>query len=58
MAAVPLLDAGISGAFWALLVSKCLDLSDLQYGLLTGLSAVESLSVVGAAIWVDRRFPT
>ena len=31
--------------------------SDLQYGLLAGVTALGSLSVVGAVIWVDRRLP-
>ena len=55
--AVLFLDAGSSVAFRALLVSDRLDLSDLQYGLITAVSAVGSLSVVGAAIWVDLRLP-
>ena len=58
VAAALLLDAGSSGAFRALLVSESLDLSALRYGLLTGVSALGSLSVVGAVIWVDRRLPT
>lgn len=40
-----------------MLVSEGLDLSAMQYGLLTGASALGSLSVVGAAIWVDRDLP-
>ena len=57
VAAVLFLEAGSSTDLWSLLVTGEMDLSDLQYGLLSGAFALGSLSVVGAAIWVDRRPP-
>ena len=53
-----LLDVGSSGASEAMVVHPDrLDLSYLQYKLLTASFGLGSLFIIGAGIWVDRRPP-
>ena len=55
--AVLLLEGSSSTDLWSLLATGGMDLSGLQYGLLSATFALGSLSVVGAAFWVDRLPP-
>ena len=52
-----LLNAGASGIFWPETSSGLLDLTPVQSGLLAAAGGLGALSVVAAAIWVDRGPP-
>ena len=51
------LNVGSSSTFWAETSSGLLDLTLVQYGLLTAAGGLGDLFVVAAAIWVDRGPP-
>ena len=57
VAAVLLLDMGSSGAFRTVSISDWLDLTATQYGFLGTARGLGALSLVLAALWVDRRPP-
>ena len=56
--AVLFLEGGSHGGLWVLIADSELELTSVQYGLLTAAYALGSLHVVGAVIWGASAFPT